>query len=97
MGRFRHLGSVLCVHFRAAKADGVTSIDRPKGVGLLQHYGFICSYVAGPAICLWVRHLLERLNDFQTELARIHAGFVTVISDWQQRKEFPALVESHTA
>jgi hypothetical protein len=35
---------------------------------------------------------LKNLADFQTELARVHAGFVPVVADWRQRKEFPALV-----
>lgn len=35
---------------------------------------------------------LKNLADFQTELARIHAGFVPALSNWQQRKELPALV-----
>jgi hypothetical protein len=58
----------------AAEADGVRFIDGPKGVGLLQHYGFIVSYFAGAFICLWVRRLLKRLNDFQTELAERQAN-----------------------
>lgn len=35
---------------------------------------------------------LKNLADFQTELARIHAGFVPALKDWRQRKELPALV-----
>lgn len=35
---------------------------------------------------------LKNLADFQTELARIQAGFVPALNDWAQRKEFPALV-----
>ncbi|MEO6244800.1 MAG: DUF455 family protein [Opitutaceae bacterium] len=35
---------------------------------------------------------LKNLGDFQTELARIHAGFVPTFSIWRQRKEFPAHV-----
>ncbi len=35
---------------------------------------------------------LKNLGDFQTELARIHAGFVPALAVWRQRKEFPALV-----
>src|SRR4051812_2977980 len=35
---------------------------------------------------------LKNLADFQTELARIHAGFVPVVANWARRKEFPALV-----
>jgi hypothetical protein len=35
---------------------------------------------------------LKNLGDFQTELARVHAGFVPVLRNWSQRKELPALV-----
>lgn len=35
---------------------------------------------------------LKNLAEFQTELARIHAGFVPVLTHWPQRKELPALV-----
>ena len=35
---------------------------------------------------------LKNLAEFQTELARIHAGFVPVLANWAQRKELPALV-----
>ena len=35
---------------------------------------------------------LKNLADFQTELARIHAGFVPALAVWRQRKEFPALI-----
>lgn len=35
---------------------------------------------------------LKNLGDFQTELARIVAGFVPVLEIWGQRKELPALV-----
>ena len=35
---------------------------------------------------------LKNLADFQTELARVHAGFVPVLTNWSQRKELPALV-----
>ncbi|MSU23261.1 MAG: DUF455 family protein [Opitutus sp.] len=33
---------------------------------------------------------LKNLGDFQTELARIHAGFLPAFAVWRQRKEFPA-------
>lgn len=36
--------------------------------------------------------LLKNLADFQTELARVHAGFVPALANWQQRKELPALI-----
>src|ERR1044071_4014035 len=36
--------------------------------------------------------LLKNLADFQTELARIHAGFVPAVANWVQRKELPMLV-----
>ncbi len=35
---------------------------------------------------------LKNLADFQTELARIHAGFVPALKNWPQRKELPELV-----
>jgi len=35
---------------------------------------------------------LKNLADFQTELARIHAGYVPLLDDWPQRKELPGLV-----
>ncbi len=35
---------------------------------------------------------LKNLGDFQTELARIHAGFAPSLAVWPQRKEFPALI-----
>jgi hypothetical protein len=35
---------------------------------------------------------LKNLGEFQTELARIIAGFVPALVVWQQRKELPALV-----
>lgn len=35
---------------------------------------------------------LKNLGDFQTELARIAAGFVPALVVWRQRKEFPALI-----
>ena len=35
---------------------------------------------------------LKNLADFQTELARIQAGFVPALKNWQQRKDLPALV-----
>src|SRR5687767_11223554 len=35
---------------------------------------------------------LKNLGDFQTELARIHAGFVPAVANWQHRKELPALI-----
>lgn len=35
---------------------------------------------------------LKNLGDFQTELARVHAGFVPAMVVWKQRKEWPALV-----
>ncbi len=35
---------------------------------------------------------LKNLADFQTELARIHAGFIPALGHWQQRKEMPELV-----
>jgi len=35
---------------------------------------------------------LKNLADFQTELARIHAGFVPMMNVWSQRKELPGLV-----
>ena len=35
---------------------------------------------------------LKNLGDFQTELARVHAGFVPAMVVWNQRKELPALV-----
>jgi hypothetical protein len=35
---------------------------------------------------------LKNLADFQTELARIHAGFVPALEVWEQRKEAPQLV-----
>jgi len=35
---------------------------------------------------------LKNLADFQTELARIHAGFVPAVTPWAQRQELPALV-----
>ncbi len=35
---------------------------------------------------------LKNLAEFQTELARIHAGFVPGLSQWSHRKEMPALV-----
>ena len=35
---------------------------------------------------------VKNLGDFQTELARIMAGFVPALVIWQQRKELPALV-----
>jgi len=36
--------------------------------------------------------LLKNLSDFQTELARIQAGFVPSLSLWVQRKELPGLI-----
>src|SRR5262249_29314759 len=35
---------------------------------------------------------LKNLADFQTELARVLAGFVPSIPIWQHRKELPAIV-----
>ena len=35
---------------------------------------------------------LKNLADFQTELARVHAGFVPAMVVWKQRKELPALI-----
>jgi len=35
---------------------------------------------------------LKNLGDFQTELARIQAGFIPALAIWGQRKEAPALV-----
>jgi hypothetical protein len=35
---------------------------------------------------------LKNLGDFQTELARIMAGFIPALVIWRQRKELPALV-----
>jgi hypothetical protein len=35
---------------------------------------------------------LKNLGDFQTELARVMAGFVPALVIWRQRKELPALV-----
>src|SRR5687767_11411165 len=35
---------------------------------------------------------LKNLGDFQTELARVIAGFVPRLVIWRQRKEMPALV-----
>lgn len=35
---------------------------------------------------------LKNLADFQTELGRIHAGFVPLLTNWPQRKELPGLV-----
>jgi hypothetical protein len=35
---------------------------------------------------------LKNLADFQTELARVHAGFVPAIAIWTQRKELPMLI-----
>ena len=35
---------------------------------------------------------LKNLAEFQTELARIQAGFIPVLTNWPQRKELPALV-----
>jgi len=35
---------------------------------------------------------LKNLADFQTELARVQAGFVPALTTWSQRKEMPALV-----
>lgn len=35
---------------------------------------------------------LKNLGDFQTELARVLAGFVPSLVVWQQRKELPALI-----
>lgn len=35
---------------------------------------------------------LKNLGDFQTELARVAAGFVPALVVWRQRKEFPALI-----
>jgi hypothetical protein len=35
---------------------------------------------------------LKNLADFQTELARIHAGFIPAFEVWEQRKEVPLLV-----
>ena len=35
---------------------------------------------------------LKNLGDFQTELARVQAGFVPVMVVWKQRKEMPALI-----
>ena len=36
--------------------------------------------------------LIKNLGDFQTELARVHAGFVPALRNWEQRKELPALI-----
>jgi hypothetical protein len=36
--------------------------------------------------------LLKNLGDFQTELARVAAGFVPALIVWRQRKEFPGLI-----
>ena len=35
---------------------------------------------------------LKNLADFQTELGRIHAGYVPLMTNWPQRKELPGLV-----
>jgi hypothetical protein len=35
---------------------------------------------------------IKNLADFQTELARTHAGFVPGLAVWRHRKEFPALI-----
>src|ERR1017187_1664150 len=35
---------------------------------------------------------LKNLGDFQTELARVVAGFIPALVIWRQRKELPALV-----
>ena len=35
---------------------------------------------------------LKNLGDFQTELARVYAGFVPALAVWEQRKELPALI-----
>ncbi|MES2696996.1 MAG: DUF455 family protein [Verrucomicrobiota bacterium] len=35
---------------------------------------------------------LKNLADFQTELARIHAGFLPALEVWEQRKELPMLI-----
>lgn len=35
---------------------------------------------------------LKNLGDFQTELARLTAGFVPAVAVWRQRKELPALI-----
>lgn len=35
---------------------------------------------------------LKNLADFQTELTRIHAGFIPALAVWAQRKELPMLV-----
>src|SRR5215510_6183685 len=35
---------------------------------------------------------LKNLGDFQTELARLVAGFVPTVTVWRQRKDLPALV-----
>src|SRR6476660_1994176 len=35
---------------------------------------------------------LKNLGDFQTEMARIQAGFVPSFVIWEQRKELPALI-----
>jgi len=35
---------------------------------------------------------LKNLGDFQTELARVMAGFVPALAVWRQRKELPALI-----
>ena len=35
---------------------------------------------------------LKNLADFQTELARVHAGFVPAVPVWPQRKELPMLI-----
>src|SRR5215208_5072922 len=36
--------------------------------------------------------LLKNLGEFQTELARIVAGFVPALVVWRQRKELPSLI-----
>src|SRR3954468_5884214 len=36
--------------------------------------------------------LIKNLGDFQTELARVLAGFLPSLVVWQQRKELPALI-----
>src|SRR4051794_6595136 len=35
---------------------------------------------------------IKNLGDFQTELARVLAGFLPSLVVWQQRKELPALI-----
>jgi len=44
-------------------------------------------------VSLRVRGLfLKNLGDFQTELARVTAGFLPALVIWRQRQELPALI-----